>query len=298
MITDQETNKVYISDKLQEFYPKFYTRLIQCLKMHHELPDILKGTKDIWCRDYMPVQISKNKFALFNYDPGYLKDPKYRTIQTKVDWIVKRLEQHGKEDFREELKVDGGNVVKGKNSTIMTRSVFTENAGLKIEEYEKVPTTKKSAYSKILKEVVSPNLITIPADPSDFTGHADGMIRWLDHDKVLINNYNMSEEEDSDFILELKQTLFDNNIHYYELPYNPYINRDPADASGVYINYLHVKGLIVLPVFGQDEDTAAWRTMKSLAAKFFPGTKVVTLNCLEIAREGGVLNCCTWTIKE
>ena len=82
------------------------------------------------------------------------------------------------------------------------------------------------------------------------------------------------------------------------MPYNPYINRDYLDASGVYINYLHLHNLIVLPVFGQEDDSSALKTMEFLSRKFFENTKVVTLNCLEIARMGGVLNCCTWTVKK
>lgn len=33
----------------------------------------LKGTKDIWCRDYMPVQTESGKFIQFKYNPSYLK---------------------------------------------------------------------------------------------------------------------------------------------------------------------------------------------------------------------------------
>jgi hypothetical protein len=34
----------------------------------------IEGTKDIWIRDYMPIQLSDDKFLVYKYDPDYLKD--------------------------------------------------------------------------------------------------------------------------------------------------------------------------------------------------------------------------------
>ena len=55
---DTMTNFVYISDKLKEFYPRIYARLTKLFnEMDIEWGEI-EGTKDIWIRDYMPIQIS------------------------------------------------------------------------------------------------------------------------------------------------------------------------------------------------------------------------------------------------
>ena len=55
---DTMTNFVYISDKLKEFYPRTYKRLTKLFnEMDIEWGEI-EGTKDIWIRDYMPIQLS------------------------------------------------------------------------------------------------------------------------------------------------------------------------------------------------------------------------------------------------
>ncbi|MBK9357023.1 MAG: peptidylarginine deiminase-like protein [Bacteroidales bacterium] len=61
MITDAETNFVYFSGLLKEKpkYQDFNNRLMDVLKKHSISYSYLPGTRDIWCRDYMPVQVER-----------------------------------------------------------------------------------------------------------------------------------------------------------------------------------------------------------------------------------------------
>ena len=71
---DTMTNFVYISDKLKEFYPRTYARLTRLFnEMDIEWGEI-EGTKDIWIRDYMPIQIADDHFIVYNYNPDYLNE--------------------------------------------------------------------------------------------------------------------------------------------------------------------------------------------------------------------------------
>ncbi len=65
-------------------------------------------------------------------------------------------------------------------------------------------------------------------------------------------------------------------------------------AEGLYINYLHVGNLIIVPQFGYPEDTTALK----LIEKAYPDCKVVGHKANWLAKEGGVLNCASWTIRE
>ena len=47
---------VYLSELLEERFPDAFNRLTSILKKHGVDYRLLKGTKDIWCRDYMPIQ--------------------------------------------------------------------------------------------------------------------------------------------------------------------------------------------------------------------------------------------------
>ena len=70
---DAMTNFVYISDKLKEFYPRTYSRLTKLFnEMDIEWGEI-EETKDIWIRDYMPIQLSDDQYLVYKYDPDYLK---------------------------------------------------------------------------------------------------------------------------------------------------------------------------------------------------------------------------------
>lgn len=74
---------------------------------------------------------------------------------------------------------------------------------------------------------------------------------------------------------------------------NPYNNLSNDDACGIYINYLGMAGLIIVPTFGMKEDEEAVQIIRQL----FPNYKILTLNSSEIAKKGGILNCISWNIK-
>ena len=62
---------VYLSELLEERYPESFKRLTSILKKHNVDYRLLKGTKDIWCRDYMPIQTESGKLVQFRYEPSY-----------------------------------------------------------------------------------------------------------------------------------------------------------------------------------------------------------------------------------
>ena len=69
MIADYETNVVYFSSWLEKEYPKIYIDLVTVLKKNNVAYDIIPCTNDIWCRDYMPVQIDEDRFLCYRYYP-------------------------------------------------------------------------------------------------------------------------------------------------------------------------------------------------------------------------------------
>jgi agmatine deiminase len=72
MICDPVANVVLISDLLEPRFPQLVRRL-RCILGEYEIPlRIIGGTKDIWCRDYMPVQVAPGRYVKFCYSPDYL----------------------------------------------------------------------------------------------------------------------------------------------------------------------------------------------------------------------------------
>jgi len=113
------------------------------------------------------------------------------------------------------------------------------------------------------------------------------MVRFLNDNTVLVNDYS---KETSEFQGKFLLPLYRAGLDWIEIPYNPYDNKSKIQARGIYINYLEIGNHIILPVFGMKEDNIALKKFEEL----FRGRTISTVNCNEIADEGGILNCITW----
>ena len=266
---------VYLSEQLEEHFPECFNRLTSILKKHGVDYRLLKGTKDIWCRDYMPIQTESGKLIQFRYEPSYLKGRK-EWENSRSDWReVCRL--NGFEPVFSNINLDGGNVLLCSGRAIVSDRIFTENP-----EY-----TDKDQLVKDLSELLEAEVIIIPAQNSDMTGHADGMVR-------LGNNRS---DEYKYWANGIEKVLKDYNLKYVDVPffYGYKDSKHPDHAIGIYVNYLEVGNLIVLPVFevegNKDEEAIA------AFKKIFPDKIIEVINYNDVALEGGILNCSTWTYK-
>jgi len=279
MIPDDRTNFLYLADSLPKKYPNFYKHFEKVLCDCNIPFKLLPRTKDVWAVDYMPVQIEANKFVQFVYNPDYIrKYSKWRKTISDVNTICKKINitpQHS------EIVLDGGNIIRTAEKVIMTDKVFNEN-----------PAFKEGDLINALQQLFQiEELIFIPTQPKDFTGHADGMLRFYDSNTVLVNDYS---NEDQAFGLRLHLALHNAHINYIEIPYNPYNNRKDAYANGIYINYLQMEQAIIVPTFGIREDDGVIKKFE----EYFKGKKIATINCNEIAYDGGILNCISWNILQ
>ncbi len=125
MISDSRTNTIYFSDILRtdERYSETFNDLKQVLDASGMKYDFLKKTKDIWARDYMPIQVSKDKFMEFRYDPDYLQGSgrKRRELKTYPDIVCDDL---GIKTVKSDIILDGGNVIKSDNAVILTEKII------------------------------------------------------------------------------------------------------------------------------------------------------------------------------
>ena len=274
------TEVVYLSELLEEKFTDCFNRLISILKKHGVEYRLLKGTKDIWCRDYMPIQTESGKLIQFRYEPSYL-NKEWEDSRSDVREVC-RL--NGFEPVFSNINLDGGNVLLCSGRAIVSDRIFTENP-----EY-----TDKEQLVKELSELLEAEVIIIPAQNGDMTGHADGMVRFIDHDTILGNNRS---EEYKYWTNGIEKVLKDYNLKYIDVPffYGYKDSKHPDHAIGVYVNYLAVGNLIVLPVF----EVAGNKDAEAIAAfkRIFPNKIIEVLNYNDVALEGGVLNCSTWTYK-
>ena len=278
MITDNQTNFLYLADTLPLNFPDFYRRFEQVIKDCNIDFALIPNTKDVWAVDYMPIQTDLNKFVRFVYNPSYLRLKKYLKTISNVDEICNEL---GISTVKTDIVIDGGNVVRWNNKVIMTDKIFTENP-----QYE-----RKQLIKQMHELLEVDKLYFVPVQPGDFTGHTDGMVRFVDESSIIINDYSKENEA---FRRAFEIAIHNTGLDYEIIPYNVDGNKSNDQANGDYINYLQMENTIIIPTFGLKEDDVVVKQLTSI----FAGQNIATLESNKIANHGGILNCITWNIKK
>lgn len=282
MIADQETNTVYFSELLKSQFAETCEKITSVLDSLNITYHLLPNTKDIWARDYMPIQVSKSKYVEYRYDPDYLQAKKYRKVKSYPDIICDTI---GLKTYKTDLVIDGGNVIKSQNCVIMTDKVLVENSA----NYKPVDLIEKL---KLIFEV--DKIALIPWDKeSDPFGHADGMVRFIDNETVLLQGYFDSYEEK--FKKQLYDSLEFNGLTWKKMNFD--VEKE-SDRNWAYMNYLQTKDLILVPAIGIDEDEQALKQIHEYFPHYSKQDKIRQVDMADIEQKGGgVLNCISWTVQ-
>lgn len=181
------------------------------------------------------------------------------------------------------INLDGGNVVKWYHKVMITDRIYSENL-----EYK----DKKVLVSEIEK-LLEAEVIIIPEINLDYTGHADGLVRFY-NDKTIIGN-DLDYEYDY-WVKGMKKVLDNYGLEYLNMPFFVYKDKKYHDSAiGCYMNYLEIGNLIVFPLFeipGNKDKQAI-----DLITSLFPEKQIELININDIAKFGGLMNCITWNIK-
>ncbi|MCC9168647.1 agmatine deiminase family protein [Pontibacter harenae] len=281
MITGNKTNTVYTSELLHtdDRFANASQTLTSLLEKHGVAHKQIQATKDIWCRDYMPIQTSKEELVQFRYEPSYLKDDLH--LQSDPRMIC---EENNLSPRFSEINFDGGNVVNWADKAIVTDRVFEEN-----------PTyTSRTKLTSDIEELLGAEVIVIPQIKSDMTGHADGLVRFVDRSTILGNDRNQEYKYWSSGIAKV---LKEYGLDYIDIPFFEHKDKDHKEnAIGCYVNFLEVGNLMIIPVFevkGNRDDYVI-----DLFKQIYPDRVIETINYNEVGLHGGLLNCSTWTIRE
>jgi agmatine deiminase len=278
MISDWDTNHLFLSHRLEAFDQALFARLRSLLK---DVPiEIIPGTNDIWCRDYMPVQLDENRFCQFVYRPDYLL-----SFEDKITPPEKCRLPFMKDYRRGPIVLDGGNVVASQTRVILTDKIYREN-----------PSVERPRLWKRLEELFHAECIFIPKEPYDPVGHADSVVRFVAEDRVLVNDYS---GVDPGYGARVRNLLEKKGMEVETLPlFEEKGKRRPPGqlppAVGIYINFLRVGDVVVLPGYDRLEDQTAVEKVRQV----LPNAAVFQVPCRKLAENGGVMNCISWTIKK
>jgi agmatine deiminase len=282
MVTDRETNFVFFSSLVRELpgLRRFWSSLEKTLASAGIHYSFIKNTKDLWCRDYMPVQVAKNEFVQFRFNPSYLADERWQHLLTDTE----KTEPEAPFSFRPQLSLivlDGGNLVRSRNTVLLTDRAIRENAG---------PRDELVQHLRQLLKV--DKVFLLPSQPYDISGHADGMVRLLDNHTVLVAGY---QAESSSWQKKYENALRRTGLEVVEFPsVRTAVKNEDGDyaALGCYINFAWIGGVILFPQFDLPEDIPALHEAKKILSVY----KVLPVPAAELAMYGGVLNCATWSI--
>ncbi|MBR3578536.1 MAG: agmatine deiminase family protein [Bacteroidales bacterium] len=282
MITAPQTNTVYFSSRLPKQCPTLNAKITEVLQSHGVPYFYLAETNDIWCRDFMPIQIDEDRLVCYEYTPDYLQDTEYhKRLQTDPERVFLSEENHLSSmlPYRQPIKLvlDGGNVVKCGDTVVMTDKVFVENK-------DKTP----AEVERILRDAFHCDILFLPWEnvKENYTGHSDGIVHYAGDGKILLTNY---DDFSVDYYNRYREIL-DKKFEVITLKYKVKRHRE---RSWCYINFLQVGRLVLVPQLGTEEDGQALEQI----AKALPGCEVIGIPALEAVRRGGALNCISWNIK-
>jgi agmatine/peptidylarginine deiminase len=293
MFYDSDTNTVCIADALRR-YPDVAKSIVGALGEYGINHKIIKGTKNIWVRDYMPLQVDDRyvKFIYKGYGASYDKYPQLYAPDSCFGFLSNVV--------LSDIVLDGGNCQRYGNKAIITDIIFKQN-----------PNIDRDKLMEKLSSLLRSDIIIIPREPGDNTiGHSDGILKFINEDTVLVHDYSVMGESYgyNDYHGELLKALDKATLNHVMFPYA--YNRQPrltekqfrlkypdADlfdpAMGYYVNFLLAGKSILVPTFGFPEDDKALDILEDC----FPDCDVAGIDCSDLAMEGGCLSCISMNYK-
>jgi agmatine deiminase len=273
---------VYFSKRLKENFPEEFNQISEALSPFGYINvKLLEGTKDEWARDYMPIQTAEKRLVKFRYQPSY----EVRAKWTEPSKVLKANKLRA--DFsKHNINLDGGNVVKWKDKVIITDRVVQENH---------IYANDHDLLFDRIAEDLQAKLIVIKAHSQrdDMTGHADGMLRFVNENTLIGNRLR---EEYKPIRESIEKMLKKYQFNYIDMPFFVDDSENHYSAIGSYVNFLEIADVILFPVFShpKQNNDEALKIMKNS----FLDRNIIPINIDAIGKHGGLLNCISWCVKK
>lgn len=322
-VTDNRTNKLYISSLIDRENGALDAGVRSKLKLSilefSQNCELLVNTRDVWARDYMPIQLTENIFLGYTYNPDYLEDNPECVTNWQLHNVHTQRQLVKNESFDFYLKqmpiiLDGGNVVKAivnnRPCIIMCEKVLVENNVLEKDFriwWERWWNDNFSGTDM--------GLVLLPWEGSDLNpiGHADGIVRYIEDGRVLMTNYvDFDKRYKDDYGALCKKKLEEAGFKVQSLSYLDKFNYEEDKLfrllfkhSWCYINYLQEGSRILVPSLGYEPlDKEALRQIDQAfnTGKHIADVQLIDVDMTSIVEDigaelnsGGALNCLTWT---
>ena len=279
LITDRDTDTVYLSPCLPKDYPEEYAAIIAALDRHKVRHDLLPGHfTDCWCREYMPVQSRLSSFVGYTFFPdgfnGGFSNERSRGC-VNHDLVSHAL---GIETELLPLILCGDDIVKCRETVILTEKVFAQNSNYTPEQI-----------TAMLEKAFQAEVFYLPWDHTERFGYAGNLVRHIRLNRVLFTNYHDFNPVIADEMLHRLRSRF---LRVIELRYDV---PKPHPLSWVYINYLQTSRVILLPALGIPEDEQALEQIRRLFPDY--SGRIEQIPIASLVCKDGALNSLCWNIR-
>ncbi len=291
IITENEKSEVVFSSLFFRHYPALSEEIGKIICSYNKGLGAVFNTKDYWVRDFMPIQIDKDVFVKFIYNPDYLQGQK--KYITDVDKVLTRSPVYQNyKIINMPLVVDGGNMVFCRRRmspyglisfVVMTEKMLVENPQYSKEQIEEL---FKSTFGHIV-------IVWLPWDREDTFGHTDGIVKFIGSSQFGRPNVLVNLELYDD---DIANQMYESLAKYFKVEELKLSEYD--ELSWAYINSLQTQDFIIVPGIGNEVTDA--ETLDQYR-KLFPEYKdhIYQVQMRDFIKEnGGALNCLTWTIRQ
>ena len=290
MVLEYLPETVFFSALIKKEHHREWQAILDILNRHNIKSGLLEGTLDIWCRDYMPIKVSDSEFVQFEYNSSYLQGPENDCFRTIPEQIPQRDQF---KPVKSKIILDGGNVVRRKDKVIISERVKSDN-----------PTWQVKDLHNELERLLKAEVLWIPdhGEKRDMTGHADGLVRFLDDSTLLVNDQTKDYVE---WARAFKKLIDGKGYHFENVPFFTPDPDNDMSAIGIYLNFLEIANIVIVPVFYSDSFSPYFRKKAELLdeevvkrfKEWFSGRIIEPVNISGIGLQGGLVNCITWDIK-
>ena len=245
-------------------------------KKKHKCKKIIIPNNDIWIRDYGPFFVgATGRLPLlldFEFNSWGEKFPPWDLDNEVPKHIALYL---GEEIESYPIVLEGGAVEFSGNGLVLT----TEQCLL---NQNRNPNLSKNEIEKYLKSAFNIEEVLwlkqgLEGDHTD--GHIDNIARFIESEKVLINEQTNKEDI---------RLLKDKDLKLTELPL-PMVKHNGKKLPASYLNFIFINGGVIVPTFNCESDKKALDIFK----KIFKDRKVIRIDCSLLIQEGGGLHCMT-----
>jgi agmatine/peptidylarginine deiminase len=245
-----------------------------------KLPDdvlLEANLKDIWIRDFAPILTTK--MVQFVYRPRYLKPWEAAEASDSFAGFCRR---YGLKFERSKLVLDGGNLVSNhKDMAVVTERVLSDNPDW----------TQEEILAELKEKLGLAHVAIIPEEPKEATGHADGLVVWLDEHALAMSPPAV--------VHEVTQEALQSTFHGVQIVTFPRLGPPRGarprtaiqSAHGIYVNAAITPGCLYLPAFGASPDRDAIAMAQQASRRL-----THPIDESAVAPLGGGIRCLTWQV--